>query len=319
MRKCLLIFLLSVVIHEPLYSARLKYSLPSSCLLSDGTQSFSANRLEVYAIQDEKGQTASPFQFVGYGEGGEIKFNVVYKSRHVEICAPVLSSDSESDVVHREEIHDGFKIEDRYLRFSVNIEDGQYRAVVRDLDEDRILVKAESEAGRVRALLSTNWPHMDGEYVYRCSRVEVCRVLRLKGGEDDPDGCLYRRGALYQNGDGFLIRYILTHEVAGGKCVAHAEGHAVGKFIEGGVQDCVVTHDDGDDVFGVQVGLAPAMTDMPHYDELLQELRKLGVANRAVRLRINYCGQTFDLDLDATIKSAGSGGRGLLCPLGKSG
>ena len=309
MRKCLLVLVLAIVIHEPLYSARLKYSLPSKCLLSDGIQSFPADRLEIYAIQDETGQAASPFQFVGYGESGEIKFNLLYKSRHVEMRAPVLSSDSERDVVHREEVHNGFKIEDRYLRFSVNIVDGQYRAVVRDLDEDRVQANSESEADRVRAMLSTNWPHMDGEYVYRGSRGEVCPVLRLMGGENDPDGCLYRKGAFYQKGDEFLIRYVIAHETAGRKCVARAEGHAVGKFSEGGIQDCVVTHDAGDDVFGVHVRLESVMTDLPHYDELLQELRKRGVENRTVRLRIDYGGRTFNLDFDAEVKSVNNRGR----------
>lgn len=303
MRKCLLILVLAIVIHEPLYSARLKYSLPSSCSLFDGMQSFSADRLEIYAIQDEKGQVVSPFQFVGYGESGEIKFNLVYKSRHVEMRAPVLSSDSERDVVHHEEVHNGFIIEDPHLRVSVNIVDGQYRAVVRDLDEDRVLVKAESEADRVRALLNTNWPPMDGKYVYRCSSEEVCPILRVTGGKVDSEGCLYRKGALYQKGNEFLIRYVFTHEVAGEKCVAHVEGHAVGKITGGGIQDCVVTHDAGDDVFGVHVGLVPAMTEQQHYNELLRELRKRGVENRTIRLWIDYGGRTVNLDFDAEVKS----------------
>lgn len=304
MRKCLLILALTIVIHGPLYSARLKYYLPSSCLLSDGMQSFPADRLEIYAIQDEKGHAASPFQFVGYGKGGEIKFNLIYKSRHIEMRAPVLPSDSERDVIRREEVYDGFKIEDRYLRFSVNVVNGHCRAVVRDLDEDRVQVKDGSETDHARALLSTNWPHMDGEYVYRGSRGEVYPVLRLTGGENDPGGCLYLKGGLYQKGDEFLIRYVFTHEVAGGKCVVRAEGHAVGKFTEGLIQDCVITHDSGDDVFGVHVGLASALTNLPHYDKLLQELRKRGVENRAVGLRIDYGGRTFNLDFDVEVKSA---------------
>lgn len=303
MRKCLLIVVLAIVIREPLYSARLKYSLSSSCSLSDGTQSFLADRLDIYAIQDEKGQAASPFQFVGYGESGKIKFNLVYKSRHVEMRAPVLSADSERDVVRREEVHDGFKIEDHYLRFSVNIVDERYRVVVRDLDEDRVLAKAESEAGRVRALLSTNWPHVDGEYVYRCSMEEACPILRLTGGKYDSWGCLYCNGALYQKGDEFLIRYVFTHEDVGGGCVAHAEGHSIGKFTEVGIQNCVATHDAGDDVFEVHVGVVPAMTGLPHYDELLREVRKRGVENRAVRLRIDYGGRTFNLDFEAEVKA----------------
>lgn len=303
MRKCLLILVSAIVIHGPLYSARLKYSLPSDCSFSDGMRTFPAARLEIYAIQDEKGQATSPFQFVGYGESGEIKFNLVYKSRNVEMRAPVLPSDSECDVVHSEEVYDGFKIEDRYLRFTVNFADSRYRAVVRNLEEDRMQAKAESEADRVRALMSTNWPHMDGEYVYRSSRGEVRPVLRRVGGENNPAGCLYCKGALYQKGDEFLIRYVFTHEVAGRKCVARAEGHAVGKLSEGGIHDCVVTHDAGDDVFVVCAESAPAMTDMPHYDELLQELRKRGVENRVVRLRIDYEGRMFNLDFDAEVES----------------
>lgn len=303
MRKWLLIFVVAIVIHAPLYSARLKYSLPSGCLLSDGMQSFPADRLEIYAVQDEKGRAASPFQFLGYGEGGAIKFNLVYKSRHVEMCAPVLSSDLERDVIRREEVHDGFKIEDRYLRFSVSIVDGQYLAVVRDLYEDRLQRKVESEANRVRALLSTNWPCVDGEYVYRGSRGEAFPILRLTDGESNPGGLLYCKGALYQKGNEFLIRYVVTHEIARGKCVACAEGQAVGKFTETGIRDCEVTNDAGDDVFGVHIGLMPAMTALSHCSELLQELRKRGVENRTVRLRIDYGGRTFVLDFDAEVKS----------------
>ncbi len=304
MGKYLLILVVAIVIHEPLYSARIKYSLPSNCLLSDGVQSFSAARLEIFANQDETGRVASPFQFVGYGENGEIIFNLIYKSRCVEMLTHVAPSDLERDVVQREEVHKGFKIEDRYLKFSVNIVDGQYRAVVRDLYEDRVQENAVSEADRVRAMLSTNWPHMDGEYVYRASRGEVCSILRLAEGENNiGGGCLYCKGALYQKGEAFLIRYVLTHEIAGEKCVAHANGHVVGKFSQRGIQDCVVTHDAGDDVFRVHVGLIPVMTDMPHYDELLKELRERGAEERTVRLRIDYGGRTLNLDFGAEVKS----------------
>ena len=308
MRKCLLILAFAIVIHEPLYSARIKYSLPSNCLLSDGVQSFSANRLEIYAIQDEIGRVASPFQFVGYGEGDEIIFNLVYKSRRVEMLAHVLSSDLERDVVRREDVHNGFKIEDCYLRLSVNIVDGQYQTVVRDLYEDRVQENAGSETARVRAMLSTNWPHMDGEYVYRGSRGEVHPISQLTEGENKGEnnirgGCLYCKGALYQKGDDFLIRYALTHEAAGGKCVAHTNGHVVGKFSQCGIHDCVDTLDAGDDVFRVQVGLTPAMTDLPHYDELLKELRERGVEEYTLRLRIDYKGRTFNLDFGTEVKS----------------
>lgn len=306
---CLLLF---VMFHESLYSSCRIYSFLSHSLVlfvSDG-QSAQADRLDVAASEDTNGSVSSPFMITGYGKSGEIKFNYVVGDNEGVTNTVALSLAMRSGAVRRELVHDKLMIEDSHYRISANKIENVYQVVVDNLDTRQLMAEAEIESSRILAeALTPNalmWPLIDGECKYRCSREECIPIMQRIDGKNQAIGLLCLKGALYQKGNEFLIRFVFSHEIAKGNCVAYTEGHVVGEFVDGDIKNSAVVYDKGNGKISVQVGRSQSSGfNLPYRDELQQELQKQGIFDRIVNLSLIYGERTMNLDLNIEFKNEG--------------
>lgn len=297
-----------------LFSACRVYLLPSHCtvnVVGEGDP-IEVDSAEICTSVTSNGCFSCPFRVTGYSKGKRLVLNTIYGAHGNVPFDVLLTADNEDsgNDLYREVVRESIDMRDEHYSVSVKKLGDDYFVEVEDLDFRRLRTEAINEVNRRRVEIQEfgelSWPKMDGEYKYRGSR-EACKPIMSweKGKGAQNVGSLRAKGALYQIGEKFRIRFAFTHEVTNGVVSARSEGHVVGEIANGEIKDSTIVYDVGEDVVRAQICLVKEdKTDMPHREEMRKFLAERGIRERTIRLRLTYGDYVQDLDLHMELKTS---------------
>ena len=313
MRKAIALMFFAVALHGSLFSACHMYSLPSnsSVVIVGDVKTVHADRVDIFATEDAKGNAVSPFVVSGYDKSGRLIYNTMFGSQFAatnKTPEVLLVGVSDRVAVHKEAIRDGLSIGDSHVRITANKAGDGFLVKVEDLESQRLMAEADAQ---VAALISANgsasgsakWPQMDDGRWYRCSSEDFSVVSPAGGGDPSGAGILRLKGALYQRGSEVSIRFAFSRENGKDGCNTIAAGRVVCEVSEDEVKNSVVTCDSGKGAVDVVVSLPKRNEVKRRFSEEIEKMmEKAGEQFRDVRLNLT-CGEVkMKLDLNMQVR-----------------
>lgn len=303
-RFWVLLFLL--VCHGSVHSGSHVYSLPfrsSVEFISDG-KAEQFDRVEIVASEDLKGRPASPFEIIGYDGASKVMRRYVVGAKYAPVGDIDRTISSDGHAARRDVVGEGFVVGDQHYRISAEKADGMFRVKVDNLDSQRWRGEAMKEMarlfkdGQATNTLARKWPSMDEGLRYTSSSEEFSLVRGQKGEEGKVLGMLRLKGALYQKGNEFSVRFGCCCQGMDGCARSVAEGRVTGEIVDGNITNRVVTYEFGENEVGLQVSVRKDVECMtPQYEQVGKVLENAGIIERTIRLNLTSGSTDVMIDL----------------------
>ena len=299
MKNLALLMFFVAFIHAPVLAERKCYSLSSrSAIAVENEPVVHVDQVDIFATEDSRGHSGSPFRIIGYDKDRKVMFNRVFArdNEPTNELASICQQTGESTTIAVDELSIG----DRFYSLSAKKLHDEFLVVVLDMSKPRIEIPnlLACTNRQAQATVTVAWPKADEDrQFYYHQELQTLNLLRLRGVAPEEREYLHLDAALYQNRSNFSIRFVLSRMKGAGETIA--EGRLVGDIAGDEIKNKSVAYGSGEGDVVVDVELLPNDETM---GEAISEsekgpLERAGLKHRTARLNVSYGAMKIRMDM----------------------